>query len=290
MPERCLILPTAEPLDLAAVKQHLRETSNAQDLMIEMFLGSARESAEHKTRQQLLHARWELTLDTFPFAGAGTSLPFADAVNIPPYAIILPHAPCAAVKSIVYTAMDGTQQTMDAADYIVNTAMMPAIVTPRFGKIWPIPLPQIGSVVVTYDAGYASPVTADHTDSSITVSGPVTWDVGAVVRFQNSGGALPAPLKENTDYQIASVESEGIYTLKDRAGDTVTLTDDGTGSNYIAGVPRGPIPKAILNWMMVRTGSLYQNREEMALLSRGQINELPYMEHVLDAHRVSLGW
>jgi hypothetical protein len=236
-------------------------------------------AVESDTRRQLLHARYQLILDRFP---GGYYAALQNAINLPSYAIILPHSPVVDVLSIQYLDMSGTLQTMPTTDYVVNAALSPAIITPCFGKIWPIPLPQIGSVMVTYDAGYASPIaTAFATaPTQFTVNGPVTWEVGNRVNFYNSGGALPVPLDPDTAYLIASA-SNGTYSLTDTGGNPVTFTCDGTGRNFI-----GVVPDGIRSWMLLRVGSLYENREEAALLNRGKIEILPWIDSLLDPYRV----
>ena len=288
MPEILLQRPVGEPIDLAVAKLHLRVTDDAQDTLIASMLTAARAAAETLTRQQFLHARYRLVLDRFPMAGVGTPLPFAHVVNYPGFAIVLPHCPVVEVVSIDYLGIDGTWQTMNPADYVVNAALMPAIVTPGFGKIWPIPLPQIGAVTITYDAGYMSvcAVSGALPGTQIQVRGPVAWKPGDSVWFTNSGGKLPAPLLPNVPYTVATA-SGGAYTLLDSAGQAVTLADAGSGTSYIYGGPE-PVPEGICNWILIRTGSLYENREEVAIMNRGKVEELPFINGLLDPYRMSL--
>ncbi len=75
-----------------------------------------------------------------------------------------------------------------------------------FGQIWPIALPQIGAVTVTFDAGYGAPAA---------------------------------------------------------------------------------VPEGIKSWIKLRLGSLYAHREEVAALSRGRIDPLPFVDGLLDPYRVS---
>jgi hypothetical protein len=55
-------------------------------------------------------------------------------------------APVQSVVSIDYLDMGSAIQTMPASSYTVDTACEPARITPVFGQIWPICLPQIGAV------------------------------------------------------------------------------------------------------------------------------------------------
>ena len=282
MPEILITAPSVEPIDLAAAKLHLRLTEDSQNSIVTSLLAGARQAAETITRRQLVHARWQLTLDRFPMAGVGTPLPFENDVNIPGYAIRLPHSPCVRVESVKYMDMSGSLQTVDPSVYTVNTSLMPAIITPRFGQIWPIALPQIGAVTVTYTAGHASPIEVTNGTGNLKVRGPVTWAVNDVVRFYNSGGALPSPLLAGRDYTVASV-SGNTYTLTDEDGAAVVFSDTGTGTSYI-----GVVPDGIRNWMLMRLGSLYENREEVAILNRGMVGELPFVEGLLDPYKTAL--
>lgn len=280
MPEIIVQPPAGECIHLDEAKLHLRVTETSQDLLIKGLLSGARQAAETKTRQQLLHAQWKLVLDKFPMAGSGTPLPFSDTVNIPGYAVRLPHAPVVNVVSIKYLDMGEIQQTMDPADYTTNTAMMPGIISPRFGRIWPIALPQIGAIEIVYNAGYASPFKRNA--NNIVVIGPVTWAVGAIVQFYASGGTLPTPLQELTNYKIASALN-GTYAITDMNDVPIALTDAGTGSSFI-----GVVPEGLRNWIKIRMASLYENREEVAILNRGSIQELPFIDGLLDPYRISL--
>jgi hypothetical protein len=103
--------------------------------------------------------------------------------------------------------MASTWQVMPATDYTVDLACEPARITPVFGKIWPITLPQIGAVTVTFDTGY---------------------------------GAASA------------------------------------------------VPEGLKSWIKLRVGSLYAHREEIALLSRGSIESLPFVDGLLDPFRMTL--
>lgn len=277
MPEIYLIQPSGEPIHLDEAKNDRRVIDSTDDSKIKSLIVAARLAAESKTRRQLLHARIQLVLDRFP-GGAGVAL--ENQFNIPSYGIKLPRSPVVDVVSIQYTDMAGVLQTMPPTDYAVNLAMEPAVITPRFGKIWPIPLPQIGSVIVTYDAGYASPIAVSHAAdaSHFKVSGPVTWAVGDRVRFYNSGGILPAPLNADDTFLIATADA-GTYSLTDLAGNPITFTDDGTGRNFI-----GVVPDGIRSWMLLRVGSLYENREEVAILNRGKMELLPFVDGLLDPY------
>lgn len=45
------------------------------------------------------------------------------------------------------------------------------------------------------------------------------------------------------------------------------------------------VPKGIKHWMLIRIGSIYAHREEVALLARGKIEALPFVDGLLDPFR-----
>lgn len=46
------------------------------------------------------------------------------------------------------------------------------------------------------------------------------------------------------------------------------------------------VPRGIKNWMLIRIGTLYANREEVAILPRGKVEPLPFVDRLLDSYRV----
>lgn len=204
MPLQLVIPPAEEPVSLAEAKLHLRVDFPDDDALIVSLIAAARMAAETLTGRQLVTARWKLVLDSFP----GPSLigvPAGRSFSLPGHAILLPKCPLQSVVSLQYLDMASATQTMPATDYTVDAACEPARITPVFGKIWPIPLPQIGAVWVTFDAGY------------------------------------------------------------------------GTATS---------VPPGIKSWIKLRVGSLYAHREEVAVMTRGKVEPLPFLDGLLDPYRV----
>ena len=69
-------------------------------------------------------------------------------------------------------------------------------------------------------------------------------------------------------------------TLPQIGAVTVTF-DAGYGS-------ASEVPEGLKSWIKLRVGSLYGHREEMAVLSRGRIDPLPFVDGLLDGFKVSL--
>jgi uncharacterized phiE125 gp8 family phage protein len=197
--------PAEEPVTLIEAKLHLRVDFDDDDTLIASLITAARQAAETLTGRQFITARWKQVLDCFP----GPSLmgvPAGQAFTLPGHAILLAKAPVQSVVSINYLDMGSVSQTMPALSYTVDAACEPARITPVFGQIWPICLPQIGAVSVTFDVGY------------------------------------------------------------------------GTAAQ---------VPEGIKSWIKLRVGSLYAHREEVAALSRGRIDSLPFIDGLLDPYKVA---
>ncbi len=270
--------PTAEPVDLAEVKQHIRVDIPDDDLLIASLLGAARDYAENLTGKQLVAARWRQVLDAFP-GGAVPHAPYSQTFSFPGNAILLRRHPIIQVVSIQYLDMQGVVQTVDPTTYVIDTSTEPARITPVFGQIWPIPMPQIGSVWVNFDVGYAAPIGVSA--GNLAVQGWAPLAVGSAVRVSNSGGALPAPLQPKTDYFVQSIVSPGVYALAATSGGAPLVLTAGTGTSYL-----GVVPEGITAWLKIRLSTIYENREEVAIMTRGKIDVLPYVDRLLDGFRV----
>ena len=205
MPIQLVTPPTEEPVSLLEAKLHLRVEFDEDDMLIASLITAARQAAETLTGRQLTTARWKQVLDCFP----GPSLmgvPAGQAFSLPGHAILLFKTPVQSVVSINYLDMGSALQVMPAPTYTVDTACEPARITPVFGQIWPVSLPQIAAVSVTFDAGYGAGAT---------------------------------------------------------------------------------IPEGLKSWIKLRVGSLYAHREEVAVVSRGRVELLPFIDGLLDSYKVA---
>ena len=56
---------------------------------------------------------------------------------------------------------------------------------------------------------------------------------------------------------------------------------------YVAGFgDNTAVPEGIKSWIKIRIGTLYENREEVAILTRGKVEVLPFVDGLLDPFRV----
>jgi uncharacterized phiE125 gp8 family phage protein len=147
--------PAIEPVTLAEVKAQLRITHSAEDALIERRIRVAREAAEERLERTLITTTWRVTLDAFPTA------------------IRLPNPRIQSVDSIQFLDVNGALQTLDPADYIVDTVKEPGWIVPGDDKAWPDTRERINAVIVEYKAGYG--------DTADTVPAPIAeWIILAV--------------------------------------------------------------------------------------------------------------
>ncbi len=137
------VAPTVYPVTLDEVLAHLRiDASPEENTMLTTLITVASEFIEDYCDRALLTQTWTLKLDAFP-------------CEIRP-----PRPQLIAVSSIVYVATDGTNTTMSAADYLVDSYGIAGRITPAYGLIWPSTRAQNNAVTVTYTAGYGAAATA----------------------------------------------------------------------------------------------------------------------------------
>lgn len=172
------VAPLIEPLMLAAVKSRLRVTQTDDDTeFTSVWIPAARHLVEKYTGRQLITQTWKITYDAFPYGvgqrySVGNDAPSgfndrgASVGNVVAYDIgfDVPLRPLQSVTSIQY--YDGTNalQTLDPANYEVDTHTNPARIMPVFNSVWPTTYPRTSAVTITVVVGFgdtASTVPAD---------------------------------------------------------------------------------------------------------------------------------
>jgi len=133
--------PASEPITLAEAKEHIRVETDftADDDLITNLIIAAREYCEGFQNIAYITQTWELVLDKFP---------------VKDY-IQLPRPPLQSVTSVKYKDYEGTETTLDASKYIVDTDNEPGNVVLAYNESWPsfTPYPT-GAVRVRFVAGY----------------------------------------------------------------------------------------------------------------------------------------
>lgn len=131
----------AWPVTVAEAKAHSYITTSDEDALIESLIGAACEEFEQITGMALTATDYPEPLEVWP----------ADPL------IVLPRWPLNSVASVVYTDADGTEATLSASDYWVDTYSKPGRIWLHRNKWWPsVTLRPGPSIVISYNAGYAS--------------------------------------------------------------------------------------------------------------------------------------
>lgn len=132
------VAPEAPPVSLSEARLWLRLDGDAEDLLIDQLLTDATDYIEGPDGIGLAMAEqtWTYSLDAFPSE------------------IRIPLGPVLAVSSITYVDTDGAQQTLDPAEYQVDTSGRTARIRPAYGRSWPSTRGDMNAVVVTFTAGF----------------------------------------------------------------------------------------------------------------------------------------
>jgi uncharacterized phiE125 gp8 family phage protein len=137
---KLITAPAAEPLTLTEAKLHLRVEHTTDDDLITALIQAARERAEHLLGRVLITQTWARVLDAFP------------AVEIE-----LGLLPAQSITSITYVDAAGATQTLDSADYSLDSTTPLGWVLPSEDlDVWPTTLDTANAVTVTFVAGYGA--------------------------------------------------------------------------------------------------------------------------------------
>lgn len=129
----------ADPVSLDEAKRHLRVDFTDDDELITAFVSAATLQAQGLTQRRFVTQTVEWVLDCWR---PRICLPVAPVV-------------AAGVKSIRYVDWTTqTQQTLDPAEYVVQTERDSVAIIPKFATIWPIVFPYSPEpVVVQFEVG-----------------------------------------------------------------------------------------------------------------------------------------
>ena len=280
-----------EPVTLALAHAQCRIDAGftADDVLLTLYISSARQTAEKIMRRAIFNQTWQRTLDSFPLS---TSLDYtaspADRWNLPVYgaqvnrlAIDLPMGRALAVNSISYQACNGDVFTLPPATYAADLTGIPCRLTPaqisEGSSVWPFQggyLP--GSVKIVWLAGNC---VAQISDSLAVVAAgdPATYSVtisqassiysgtalltSAIALFDASGNPVPFT-NANGVLTVPSSYTAGEQTLNITNGQMLTAT-------YYLGNCPADIQHAIL-WLVAH---YYRNGEAATDLN---LKDLPH--------------
>jgi len=186
MPLALITPPAIEPISLVEAKLHARVDDSDRDTLINVFIKSAREAAEHELGRALITQTWRLTLDEFPCAE-----------------IELPKPKVLSIVSVGYVDADGVDQTVSSANYTLDSAQLPGWVLPAEDFDWPATRAIANAVRVDFTAGY----------------GPAATDVPASVRqwmLLQIGAAVKQAEAFASGFTVAELPNRWVDGLLDR--------------------------------------------------------------------------
>ena len=133
--------PTEEPVSVDEATYHCRiddynQTPYEESVQIKTLIAAARQHAESQLNRKLITQTLEAYYDAFPVE------------------FVLP--PLQSVSYIKYVDENGTEQTLAADKYVVNSTSKPARITESYGNTWPTIRSQQNAVSVRFVAGYGA--------------------------------------------------------------------------------------------------------------------------------------
>lgn len=133
--------PTAEPVSIQDVKDHLNLLNSDHDAYLDTLIGAARRQCETMTHQVAMTTTFERSFPCLPSSGE-----------------LVLDAPVQSVTSVKYYDSDGALQTLAGTEWVARTDSMPGVVLRAYEKTWPVVRTSgiARPVIVLYVAGYAS--------------------------------------------------------------------------------------------------------------------------------------
>ena len=255
-----LITPSpAEPVALAALKDHLNITATATDDDLALKLAAARRHIESKIRRRLVEHVFDGYMDAWPRRDY----------------IELPFPPLVAVSGVYYTDSVDVENTWATTEYGVD--LVRGRVTLKYGKSWPsATLATVNPIRVRFRCGWLKPFTADATANTIMACAVEGLANGDVIRLSNSGGALPSGLAAGTDYYVVSAGASTVQVSLTAGGAAVDLEDTGSGTHFV-----GELPEEIRIALMMRAGAMVENRESEMVAAGSMLVSLPIEDDLL---------
>lgn len=187
--------PVCEPVTVADLRTHLRLDTTDQDDMLAGIIAACRKFAEDYQHRTIITTSYQQYLENWP-------------------CVIEPvRPPLISVESVKYIDTAGTEQTLAADQYRVDTASAPGRITRAYSVTYPTLQGVSNQVEINFTAGYGKQdgeLTAAHSGAvtSITADGFTTApSATGVLYLVNAAGQY-----ESVSYTAAHGDS-GTYTF-----------------------------------------------------------------------------
>lgn len=143
MPYKVITAATVEPITLQEAKLHCKIIASLGDLdfypedpLIQGWIVAARAVAEHYTGRAIAEQTLEMAMPAFPVSGFDLEQP-----------------PVSSISSIKYTDVDGAEQTVSDALYVLSSYGDSRRVELAYGASWPTTRDESDAVRVRYVVG-----------------------------------------------------------------------------------------------------------------------------------------
>lgn len=133
---RLITAPDALPVSVAEAKAACRILHDDEDVYLELLIAAAADHVEKFTGRALVEQEWELVLDRFCDTMPITKGPVTD------------------VSSIKYRDVDGVEQTVAEATYVLDDVSDPQAIVKAPTGIWPAVGEGINGVTIRFTCGY----------------------------------------------------------------------------------------------------------------------------------------
>jgi uncharacterized phiE125 gp8 family phage protein len=177
--------PAREPLTLAEAKLHRRvdDDHTDDDALIAEFIVRARRRAENYTHRALITQTWESRFNYF----SGWML--------------LPHGSLQSVESVKYIDSNGTEQTVAASVYELDTFSPLGGVYLGYSQTWPSPRVEPQAVRIRFVCGYG----AYGSDVPEEIRGAMHLMIGDMYENRETGGVGTVAFEYKTSATIEAM-------------------------------------------------------------------------------------
>src|SRR5665213_804094 len=133
--------PAVEPVSLDDAKAFLKIEIDDDDDVIAALIAGARVHVEAQTRRALITQSWRIIRDAWPRDGRVPVLP----------------APLRALTAARVYRLDGTTQSLDVSDFVIEAGAAPAVIS--FSAPPPAPGRVVAGIELDISAGYGDAAT-----------------------------------------------------------------------------------------------------------------------------------